>query len=213
MKPHPVIVLGAGGHAKVLIDMLRLRGHEILGIADADTGKHGATYAGCRVIGGDDAVLQHDPGRIRLVNGVGSTGQPQARRRLFEEFTRSGYVFESVTHPSAVIAGDAVLEEGAQVMAGAVIQPGSRIGMNAIVNTAASVDHDCTVGAHVHLAPGAVLSGNVRVGDGTHIGTGACVIQGIAIGEGCVIGAGAVVLEDISAGMRAAGVPARRIGP
>lgn len=213
MKQHPVIVLGAGGHAKVLIDMLRLRGHEILGIADADASKLGATHAGCRVIGGDDAVLQHDPGRIRLVNGVGSTGQPQARRRLFDEFRRRGYVFESVTHPSAVIAGDAVLEEGAQVMAGAVIQPGSRIGANAIVNTAASVDHDCTVGAHVHLAPGAVLSGNVRVGEGTHIGTGACVIQGIAIGENCVIGAGAVVLEDISAGMRAAGVPARGIGP
>lgn len=213
MKPHPVIVLGAGGHAKVLIDMLRLRGHEILGIADADAGKHGTTHAGCRVIGGDDAVLQHDPARIRLVNGVGSTDRPQARRRLFDDFRRRGYVFQSVTHPSTVIAGDTVLEEGVQVMAGAVIQPGSRIGMNAIVNTAASVDHDCTIGAHVHLAPGVVLSGNVRVGAGTHIGTGACVIQGIAIGENCVIGAGAVVLEDIPAGMRAAGVPARRMNP
>ncbi len=213
MKQRPVIVLGAGGHAKVLIDMLRLRGHEILGIADADAGKLGATHAGCRVIGGDDAVLQHDPGRVRLVNGIGSAGQPQARRRLFDVFRQRGYVFESVTHPSAVIAGDAVLEEGAQVMAGAVIQPGGRIGMNTIINTSASVDHDCTIGAHVHLAPGAVLSGNVRVGDGTHIGTGACVIQGVAIGENCVIGAGAVVLTNIPAGTRAAGVPAKRMDP
>lgn len=213
MKQHPVIVLGAGGHAKVLIDMLRLRGHEILGIADADAGKLCATHAGCQIIGGDDAVLQHDPGRVRLVNGVGSTGQPQARRRLFDEFRQRGYVFESVTHPSAVIASDTVLEEGAQVMAGAVIQPGSRIGANAIVNTAASVDHDCTIGAHVHLAPGVILSGNVHVGDGTHIGTGACVIQGVTIGEGCVIGAGAAVLADIPAGTRAAGIPARKINP
>ncbi len=213
MKQHPVIVLGAGGHAKVLIDMLRLRGHEILGIADADASKHGGNHADCRVIGSDDAVLQHDPGRIRLVNGVGSTGQPQARRRLFDEFRRRGYVFESVTHPSAVIAGDAALEEGVQAMAGAVIQPGSRIGMNTIVNTAASVDHDCTIGAHVHLAPGVTLSGNVRVGDGTHIGTGASVIQGVTIGENCVIGAGAVVLADIPAGTRAAGVPAKRMDP
>ncbi len=213
MKPHPVIVLGAGGHAKVLIDVLRLRGHEILGIADANAGRHGAGHAGCRVIGGDDAVLQHDPARVRLVNGVGSTRQPHARRRLFDDFRRRGYVFQGVAHPSAVIAADVVLEEGAQVMAGAVIQPGSRIGMNTIINTAASVDHDCTVGAHVHLAPGAVLSGNVRVGAGTHVGTGACVIQGVAIGENCVIGAGAAVLADIPAGTRAAGVPARRIEP
>jgi len=213
MKQHPVIVLGAGGHAKVLIDVLRLLDHEILGIADADARKLGAMHAGYRVIGGDDVILQHDPARIRLVNGIGSTDQPHARRRLFDEFKRRGYVFQTVAHPSAVIASDAVLEEGAQVMAGAVIQPGSRIGANAIVNTAASVDHDCMIGAHVHLAPGVILSGNVRVGDGTHIGTGACVIQGVAIGEGCVIGAGAAVLADIPAGTRAAGIPARKINP
>lgn len=211
MKQHPVIVLGAGGHAKVLIDMLRLRGCEILGIADADASRHGSSHAGCRVIGGDDAVLQHDPGRVRLVNGVGSTDHPRARRRLFDEFKRRGYVFQGISHPSVVVAADAVLEEGVQVMAGAVIQPGGRIGMNTIINTSASVDHDCTVGAHVHLAPGVTLSGNVRIGDGTHIGTGACVIQGVTIGEDCVIGAGAVVLTDIPAGARAAGVPARRI--
>jgi UDP-perosamine 4-acetyltransferase len=213
MKPHPLIVLGAGGHAKVLIDALRLRGCEILGIADADAGRHGTRHAGCRVVGDDAAVLMHDPAEIRLVNGVGSTGRPQARRRIFDEFKQRGYVFQTVTHPSAVIAADAVLEEGAQVMAGAIIQPGVRIGMNAIVNTAACVDHDCAVGAHVHLAPGVILSGGVRIGDGTHIGTGACVIQGVTIGEECVIGAGAVVLADIPAGMRAAGVPARRMEP
>lgn len=213
MKRHPVIVLGAGGHAKVLIDMLRLQGQEILGVTDADAGKHGGSYTGCRVIGGDDAVLQHDPARIRLVNGIGSTGQPHVRRRLFDEFKRRGYVFQNVTHPSAVIAADTVLEEGAQVMAGAVIQPGSRVGMNTIINTSASVDHDCTIGAHVHLAPGVTLSGNVRVGDGAHIGTGACVIQGVTVGENCIIGAGAAVLADIPAGTRAAGVPARRMEP
>lgn len=213
MKPTPVIVLGAGGHAKVLIDVLRLSSTEILAVTDADARKHGSTVAGLRVVGGDDAVLQHDPAHVQLVNGVGSTDRPHMRRRLFDEFKRRGYVFQSVTHPSAMIAADAVLEEGAQVMAGAVIQPGSRIGMNAIVNTGACVDHDCAVGAHVHLAPGVVLSGHVRVGDGAHLGTGACVIQGVTIGENCVIGAGAVVLTDIPAGARAAGVPARRMEP
>ncbi len=213
MKRHPVIVLGAGGHAKVLLDMLRLQGQAILGVTDADAARHGASHAGYRVVGGDDAVLQHDPAGVRLVNGIGSTGDPQARRRLFDEFKRRGYVFQNVIHPSAIIAADTVLEEGTQVMAGAVIQPGSRIGMNTIINTSASVDHDCTVGAHAHLAPGVTLSGSVRIGDGTHVGTGACVIQGVAIGENCVIGAGAAVLADIPAGTRAAGVPARSIEP
>lgn len=210
MKRLPVIVLGAGGHAKVLIDMLRLSGVEILGITDVEAGKHGSIFAGLGVMGGDDMVLAHKPDHVRLVNGVGSTSLPQARRTLFERFKQHDYVFQSIVHPAAVVAGDVELGEGVNVMAGAVIQPGSRIGANAIVNTAASVDHDCVIGAHVHLAPGVTLSGGVRIGAATHVGTGACVIQGVAIGENCVIGAGAVVLTDIPAGTRAVGVPARR---
>lgn len=208
-----VIVLGAGGHAKVLIEALRLHGHKILGITDANVDRHGTDHVGCRVLGNDDAVLQHDPSGIRLVNGIGSVDQPHVRRRLFDEFKKRGYTFQTIIHPSAVVASDVVLEEGAHVMAGAVIQPGSRIGMNAIVNTAASVDHDCLISAHVHVAPGTTLSGGVRVGEATHIGTGASVIQGITIGANCVIGAGAVVLTDIPSGERAAGAPARKIGP
>lgn len=213
MKSLPVIVLGAGGHAKVLIDVLRLRHVEIVGITDADAGKHGHAHAGVRVIGDDDAVLQHAPDRVRLVNGIGSTGQPLARRALFERFKQRGYEFLSVIHPAAVVAADVELGEGVNIMAGAVIQPGSRVGANAIVNTAACVDHDCVLGEHTHLAPGATLSGGVRVGNGTHIGTGACAIQEVIIGKNCVIAAGAVVVNDIADDTRVAGVPAKRLEP
>lgn len=211
MRRLPVIVLGAGGHAKVLIDMLRLSDIVILGVTDAQSSKHGSTFSGLRVIGGDDMVLQHKPDHIRLVNGVGSTSLPQARRALFERFKQRGYSFHSVIHPSAVIAVDTELAEGVNIMAGAIIQPGSRIGANAIVNTAASVDHDCVIGAHVHLAPGVILSGGVCIGEGTHVGTGACVIQGVAIGENCVIGAGALVLENVPDSVTVMGAPAKRV--
>ena len=208
----PVIVLGAGGHAKVLINALQLAGIRIAGIVDTDPGKHGISLLGVRVLGGEEAISQHDPAQVRLVNGVGAVGLPEKRRRLFESFKKRGYTFQSVLHPSAVISSDVVLGEGVQIMAGEIVQPGARVGQNAILNTGARVDHDCIVGAHAHLAPGVILSGSVKVSDGTHVGTGVIVIQGVSIGAGCLIGAGSLVLEDIPAGAIAIGVPARSKG-
>ena len=101
--------------------------------------------------------------------------------------------------------------EGVQLMAGAVIQPNVSIGENTLINTSASIDHDCQIGAHVHIAPGTVLSGNVCVQDETHIGTSATVIQNIKIGTKCTIGAGSVVVKNISDRTLAIGTPAREV--
>ena len=208
-----VLIIGGGGHAKVLIDALRLNSVGIAGILDADPSRAGSTVAGVPVVGDDSVIGRFDAGQVELVNAVGSTGVPTARRRVFEEYKRRGYSFASVVHPSAVIAADVHLGEGVQIMAGAVIQPGCRIGKNTIVNTRASVDHDCGIGDHVHLAPGVTLSGGATVGDGVHVGTGAVVIQGIVIGSRCVIGAGSVVLEAVHDGEVVVGNPARRHSP
>lgn len=205
----PLIILGAGGHAKVLIDALLASSAVIAGIVDPDLSLSGATISGVPVLGGDEVVNEFPPTLIRLVNGLGSVGLPIKRQQLYEKFKGLGYSFASVVHPSAVIASDVILGEGAQVMAGAVIQPGSRIGINSIINTRTSVDHDCTIGGHIHIAPGVTLSGMVTVGKLTHIGTGATVIQGITIGCGCLIAAGAVVTKDIVDGARVQGIPAR----
>lgn len=205
----PIIVLGAGGHAKVLIGCLMAVSAVIIGIVDPDEKRFGTKVLGVPVLGGDDVIAGFSSSEILLVNGLGSVGLPVNRQQLFERFKELGYAFASVVHPSAVIAPDVVLGEGAQVMAGAVIQPGCLIEADSIINTRASVDHDCIIGCHVHIAPGVTFSGGVTVGVCSHIGTGAVVVQGVFIGSGCLVAAGAVVTKNIVDGATVRGVPAR----
>lgn len=204
-----MIILGAGGHAKVLIDALRLHSIELLGIADVDPGRKGQLLLGVPVLGGDEEVMKYPVEKIYLVNGVGSVHVNLKRQKLFEYFKNEGYQFASVVHPSAIIAGDVVLSEGVQIMACAVIQAGCHVGMNTVVNTGSIVDHDCHIGDHAHIAPGVTLSGGVRVGESAHVGTGATVIQGIQIGRNSLVAAGAVVIRDVPDGATVAGVPAK----
>jgi UDP-perosamine 4-acetyltransferase len=205
----PVIILGGGGHAKVLIDALRLSGIEIIGIVDSDPQKKATDVLGVPVVGNDDSVFSYLTDSIYLINGIGSVNRPAMRGELFRRFKAHGFIFASVLHPSAVIAKDVKLAEGVQVMAGAVIQVGSSIGANSIINTKASIDHDCIIGNNVHIAPGATLSGMVQIGNDAHIGTGACIIQGISIGSGSMIAAGAVVTKNVSPASKVRGVPAK----
>ena len=210
--PLPYIVLGAGGHARVLIDALLLQGVFVESVLDADSAKHGTVIFGVQVRGGDGLLSGRETGSCRLVNGLGSVHQPHLRQSVHERFSSLGYLFATVVHPSAIVSPNAELELGVQVMAGAVVQAGVRIGCGSIINTSSSVDHDCVIGAHCHIAPGAVLSGQVLIGPGSHVGAGAVVIQGVHIGAGCVVGAGAVVLRAVPDGATVAGVPAIRKG-
>lgn len=203
----PVIVIGGGGHAKVLVSTLLLCRRNILGFVDLDPTS--PPLLGIRCLGSDASVLHHAPGDVQLVNGVGSVSSTANRRDVYERFTQERYCFASVIHPSAIIAPEVQIEDGVQIMAGVILQPGSSVGSNAIVNTGAIIDHDCVIGAHAHIAPGAVLSGGVRVDSRAHIGTGACVIQGVSIGAASVVGAGAVVITDVPPGVTIVGVPAK----
>lgn len=203
----PVLIIGAGGHARVLIEALTKSGTTILGCVAKEVPSR--LSPSISFLGDDETLLRHAPSSVVLINGIGSTTRPDLRRDVFLRFKQKGYHFGTVVHPAALLPSDIVLGEGAQVMAGAILQPGCHVGDNAIVNTGAVVDHDCRIGAHVHVAPGAVLSGDVTVGEGAHVGTGARVIQGVEIGAGALVGAGAAVLRDVPLGARVAGVPAR----
>ena len=205
----PLIILGAGGHAKVLIDALRQQSIELLGITDADTDKKGQFLFDVTVIGGDEEVMKYPIETIKLINGMGSVRVNPRRRQLFEHFKSKGYSFASVVHSSAIIAGDVILSEGVQIMAGAIIQAGCHVGTNAVINTGVVVDHDCHIGDHAHIAPGVTLSGGVSVGENTHVGTGATVIQGIKIGRNSLIAAGAVVIRNVPDDETVVGVPAK----
>ena len=205
----PVIVLGAGGHARVLIDALFIQNVTVIGITKPGREQLDRTLWKIPLLGDDNEILHYSTDEVQLVNGLGSVGLPNNRRLLFEKFKKHGFTFASVIHPSAVIASDVKIEEGVQIMAGVVIQTGSSIGCNTIVNTKTAVDHDCLIGSHVHLASGVTISGEVKVGEGTHVGAGTTVIQGINIGKNSMVGAGALVLKDVPEGVKVIGVPAR----
>lgn len=205
----PVIIIGSGGHAKVLIDTLIKQNIAILGITETNDNLLNNSILGIPIIGDDEVITNYSPQKIALVNGIGSTISTKKRAEIYSTFKKLGYRFASVIHPSVIIGEDVKLAEGVQLMAGVIIQSGSIIGENTIVNTKASIDHDCIIGSHVHIAPGVTISGNVRIGGNTHIGTGATIIQGLQVGNDSLVAAGAVVVNNIPNNVKAIGVPAR----
>jgi UDP-perosamine 4-acetyltransferase len=192
-----VVVVGAGGHGRVVAEALLRAGVPVLGFCDpkAPTGAPGPF--GLRVLGGDDALEPLDRGGVLLANGVGSIRTTRLRREVHERLSARGFRWQPVVHPGAIVALDARLGAGAQVLAGAVVCCGTDIGANAILNTRASVDHDCSVGAHAHIAPGATISGGVVIGEGAHVGIGCTIVEGIRIGARCLVVAGSTIVADV----------------
>lgn len=206
----PIIIIGAGGHAQVLLDTLLCMGNSnILGFTDVNAQLWGQRLLNFPILGGDEVLDRYSPENILLVNGLGSIGSTSLRQKIFLQKKLLGYHFASVIHPSAIISSFVELGEGVQILAGAVVQTNCKIAENVIINTRAILDHDCIIAAHSHIAPNAVLSGGVLLGAGVHVGTGACVIQGITAGSESIIGAGAVVISNVSAKTKVIGIPAR----
>lgn len=207
----PLVLLGAGGHAKVLVEVMRCAGLRLVACAALESERPDYLPNEADYFSSEADLSAYAPGEVLLVNGLGSIATPERRAQLYLSWKERGYRFATLVHPSAVVAQGAALGEGSQVMAGAVIQPAARIAENCIINTRAAVDHDCRIGAHSHIAPGAVLSGDVRIGERVHVGAGAVVIQGLEIGPDSVVGAGAAVIDSVGAGMVVMGVPAQAV--
>lgn len=203
-----IIVLGSGGHAKVVIDTLQQLNKDIIGIA---TLSNESSFMGIPIIGKDDDVLRYSPNEILLVNGIGSIGNMGLRKKVFLKFKNKGYFFYTMIHPSAILSPTVTLGEGVQIMAGSVVQTDVQIGDNVLLNTRTSIDHECQIGGHSHIAPGCTISGQVLVEEEVHLGTGTTVIQQINIGKGVLAGAGSVIIQDIPSYQKVYGVPAKVI--
>ncbi len=199
-------VIGAGGHAKVVIDALRASGEfTVAGVLDDDPGRFGTAVLGASVLG--DATRESVE-RLGIGWAILAIGSNRARAEAAARLD-GRVVWASVVHPKAHIAPGARLGEGTLVLAGAIIQPDTTIGAHAILNTACSVDHDCVIGDFAHVAPGAHLAGGVQIGEGVLIGLGSSLLPGRAVGAWATVGAGCVVTRDIPPGVTARGIPAR----
>jgi sugar O-acyltransferase (sialic acid O-acetyltransferase NeuD family) len=205
-----IVVIGGGGHAKVLISVLKKSGYDMAGYTDRqDRGVIlGVPYLG------DDTILTEVIRReaaCRAIIGIGKIDTTESRIRLQNELERLGFDFPPIISPHAVVNEEVRLGTGTAVLDGVVINSGTEIGRACILNTNSTVEHDCRLGDNVHIAPGVTLSGGVTVGDNCLIGTGANIIQGMGICANCLIGAGSTVVKDITTPGTYVGNPARRI--
>lgn len=190
-------MIGGGGHASVLVDILREQGFDIIAIISTEKVASGGVFSGIRTFASDDDIKTFSPHEVFLVNGVGMIPRTGVRKALFEKFVNQGYEFSSVVASNASVSPGANVFKGAQVLHGAVVQAGAIVQENSIINTGAIVEHDCNVGKNCHVATGAILCGGVLLSDDVFVGAGATVIQGLTIGGHTVIGAGSVVRKDI----------------
>ena len=190
------ILIGAGGHAKVIAEIIEESGGTIQQIVDANSKI--TELIGYR-------VTKEIPKGYPMIIAIGNN---TIRKRVADENKAE---FGIAIHPSANISKRSSIENGSVVMSGVSINSGTQIGKHCIINTNASVDHDCVISDFVHISPNAALAGNVTVGEGSHIGIGSSVIQGINIGKWVTIGAGAVIIVDIPDHAVVVGVPGRII--
>ena len=204
-----IVVVGGGGHAKVVISVLRRLPWDIAGYTDS---RDRGAILGVKRVGDDSAIpglLEADP-QMEAVIGIGKIDASRARLQLQDELAAAGLAFPAIVSPRAVVNDEVTLGPGTVVLDGAVLNSGTVTGRGCIFNTNSTVDHDCRIGHDVHVAPGATVSGGVTVGDDCMIGAGATLIHGVTICPGVLVGAGATVVGDIATPGTYVGLPARR---
>ncbi|MGG3563599.1 acetyltransferase [Neobacillus rhizosphaerae] len=208
MTNKPIIMIGNGGHASVLTEILLQQKRNIKGFTAP---KDQENRFNLPYLGEDKVIYKYNPDEIELVLGIGSINVSRKREEIFNQYKQQGFFFASVIHNSAIISPTVKTGEGLQIMANVVIQPFVEIDDNTIINTSTSIDHESRIGKHCHLAPGSTLSGNVSIGNSTHVGTGSIFIQNVKIGNNVLIGAGSLVITSINDNCKAYGVPAKEV--
>lgn len=205
-----VVIIGAGGHGKVVLDILRaMDQHRISGFLDADTNLIGTEVGGVKVLGPINLLLKLRQQKIRgAIVAIGDNRVRASYARLVQEAKLD---LINVIHPAATVSPSAVLGKNLVIAAGAVISTEAKIADSVIANTGCVIDHECEIGEASHICPGVLLAGRVRVGTQAFIGLGARILPCLAVGDHAVVGAGATVLEDVASGTTVVGTPARLI--
>jgi sugar O-acyltransferase (sialic acid O-acetyltransferase NeuD family) len=204
--PRKLIIVGAGGHGRVVLDAARLAGWHVAGFIDRDRAA-GSEVNRCPVLGGDELL----DARYGFADAwfVVALGDQRRRRALCERIRAAGGTLACVVHPAAILSEYASIGPGTVVLARAAINANARIGACCIVNTGAIVEHDCDLADGVQIGPGATLAAGVIVESDGSVGAGAVVIPNVRLGAGSILGAGAAAIADLEAGAVAVGVPAR----
>jgi len=196
-----LLVVGAGGHAKVVIDAAEEVGFEIAGIV-------GTAADAPEILGHPVSLSSEDVSADGFIVAIGDNA---TRARYFAEYARRGLPPLSVSHPSAIVGKDVVIGDGTFVAAGVIVNAGARIGADSILNTGCTVDHDCVIGEHSHIGPQVALCGAVTLGEGVLLGVGSCASPRASVGAWSIVGAGAAIVDDLPALTLCIGVPARPV--
>ena len=203
------VVVGAGGHCRVVLSILKFYEYDIIGIADRDNSSFREEISGVEVncTWKDLAELYEDGAEAAFI----AIGDNKERRVLFEKLKTIGYKLPYIVHPSAIIEKDAEVNDGAVICMGAKIGTQVHIGENCIIYTGSIIDHESVIAKDVFIAPGVNIAGRVKISQGSFIGIGSSIKEKISIGQNAIIGAGSVVIKDISDYELVAGVPAKSI--
>ncbi len=204
-EQRPVVLIGGGGHAKVLLDIARLTHRTVAGVLTLEDDN----TLPLATLGNDDRL--RDRSFVAAHDFFVAIGQTQARRRIAETLAEHGATLATLIHPACVVAADVEIGGGTALVAGIIVNSGSKIGQHCTLNTACSVDHDCRLDDGVQIGPGARLCGGVICQEDAFIGAGAIVIEGRMIGASAVVGAGATVVSDIAPKTTVIGTPAREM--
>jgi sugar O-acyltransferase (sialic acid O-acetyltransferase NeuD family) len=196
-----ILLIGGGGHAKVIIGTLRAAGLDAAAVFDDNPARWGSSVLGTPVLGPVASIPDHPFRR-----GIVAIGDNRVRRTLAETVSLEWF---TAVHPAAVVDPSVRIGAGTVVFAGAILQPEAVVGDHAVINTGVIIEHDCVVGSFAQVASGGCLAGGVRIGEGAMLGVGVSVIPGVRIGAWTTVGAGSVVVRDQPDGVVAYGVPAR----
>lgn len=203
-----IIIIGAGGHARPVIESARVAGFDLIGVVDINYKGQKENILSVDVLGGFEYLESVDKEVNSLFLAIGDN---KKRREIYEEYNKKGFKFATIIHPDANVSKSAKIGKGSLISVGATIGAESLVGDNVIVNTGTIIDHNSIIGNHSHIAPGCSIAGKVSIGKLVFVGIGSAIIDNIKVGERTVIGAGTVVIKDLEKSSVYVGNPARKI--